>query len=518
MALFWGIRSRTWYSLILALGIFLATLSWQYMLSFAVDIHASLDAGYYHTIAMRVAQGKGFTEPFIWHFLRDYTVIERPIDYWQPLGILIYALPHLMGFPSGERALNHLLWALLTVLVFHETLTQTKRPLFAGFSAALFGLGGKYAFYVSTTDNVAFYALFGFLFFRTLFRAETLTDGGATGFFAGLLTLTRIEGPIFAVLAGFVLLTRRRYRALGALTLVFFLTISPWMVRNYQEFGTPWTSNLKAIFLRSYDDMFEPGLPLSWETMIENGWWPLLQAKGEALRRNLMEFFLIPFFLVLLPIWVLGITVGRRAGGWWLGFGTIGFYLLNGLLFSTQSVRGTALHTLAAFFPHFMIFVGTGFQTLLSRNRNAIPGFFPPSGDESRGMVRPRARAFEMLCLGAVLVWAGVFTISGIHFSREAFRAENQPYQQLFHRHPLPPGSLVTSGFPAHVTLYTGCGGVILPPSRVLTADQWANSFGCEYILFDERCQNTSLNGIAFEGWTLIASQSPLILLKAEKP
>ena len=52
-----------------------------------------MDADYYFAGGIQLAQGKGFTEPYIWNYLSDPQRLPNPSHtYWMPLASIISAL------------------------------------------------------------------------------------------------------------------------------------------------------------------------------------------------------------------------------------------------------------------------------------------------------------------------------------------------------------------------------------------------------------------------------------------
>ncbi len=487
---------RTWVVL------FFLCLAFHFISSYFVNPQASLDAAYYHILAQRLNNGLGFTEPFIWQHLKPYTEITRPLDYWQPLGIILYAVCQKVFSQWGEILGNHIIWAALSVLVFRLAFRITEKSVVALLAYVIFGCGGKYGFYISTTDNVAFYALFGFFLLRSLMPLvqveendmKAIRSGAECGFLSGLMALTRVEGFFFLMLSFVTFLFRKRFRGAMLLLVVFFVTIAPWVVRNQVTFGIPWNSSPKALFLRDYDDMFEPSFDLSWNSYSRDGLSWILQHKTASLRKNIFEFFLLPNFLFLFIFWIMGLVILWKRGIWLFLFMVIFFWFLNGALFTTQSLKGTALHIFAAFLPHSTVVCAAG-----------IDGFV-------FGIMSKFPEKVKYGFLLTIALWAIGFTFCAIKISNENYARELAPYEKILLKTKISPSEKIASNFPIHVYLFSGCPGVLIPPSGAFEADKLAKKYGCRYVLLDARGHNYSISSVTFPSWNLVASLPPLVL------
>ncbi len=208
-----------------------------------IDPQATLDAGYYHIMATRLATGHGFTEPVIWQNLNKYDTIERPMDYWLPLGILIYHLARIVSAEAGEIWCNILIWSVLALFVYLETMRHTRSHFYATCAYLFHLFHGRNLFYLLTTDNFAFSALLGYFFLRS----AAMNEAKQAGLNAGLFMLLRIEGGAYAVFAWLQLLTNRKGRQSFVFAGITALLVTPWIIRNLVVFGRPWTSNPSAL-------------------------------------------------------------------------------------------------------------------------------------------------------------------------------------------------------------------------------------------------------------------------------
>ena len=462
-----------------------------------VDPQASTDAAYYKVIADQVRAGKGFSEPFVWQYLTigpasgTPSSLDRPIDYWQPLGILIIALEEWFGGSWGPVIFSHILWTLLAGALFLEILRRGGNETAAFLGVMLMALGGKFSYYISTTDNIVFMAWFGFLFFRLIDAKQSRKKAIGLGINVGLLALTRVEGLLFVLPATWIVWKESSTKRLVLMLTCLFLVISPWVVRNLCSLGRPWPGTSRALYMLAYNDMFIPNLPLTWQTWTSNGWAPILQIKESAFWRCLLEFLLAPTF-VLLPLWGRGLHKLWDHGAKPF-LSTLGLvFAISAGVFSLQSMRGTAFHAAAAFFPMHLILIAIGFSSL---NRLSLK----------------RARVLLIICV----IWAGCITFQSSAISHEKFSRENTPYATMPFTRNLASGTRILSYLPVQVYHLSGFAGVMAAPAR---SDLWAaqaDSFGCRYLLLDKTFDQT-LKTVQ-PGWDLIASHGPLLWWERRK-
>ncbi len=467
-------RTSSAHDRIIALGLALVVFAWHQWLGGFIDPQSTIDAQYYHIIAQRLLAGAGFSEPFIWQQLREYPSVVHAIDYWQPFGICLFAgAARLLGTAWGPTALNHILWGWLTSAVYRVARRQEAARPEALAGALLLGFGGKAAFYLSTTDNVAFYAVFGFIVFE-LVMADNLDGRHAAGIGAvtALMTLTRAEGPLFLVLALAATLGRagKPWRfAMGAVV-AFALVLSPWIIRNQLELGRPWPDQHRALFMKQYNEMFDGDRRPTLDTLCEHGLTPVILAKATAWRHLFAEFFLLPAALIPV-VWLfagLWTQPPRRARTLLLAL--IACWVVSGWVFTTQSARGTAFHMVAALLPHCALCV--------------IHGIAAGCGawERWRGLA-PRALVTGMAALTAV--WCLVFSLATTLHHRDLYAGETGRYRTILTGMTSASASVVLSFEPIPVAHFSGCRGVVLPVATLTRVLPLARRHQASHILFD---------------------------------
>lgn len=472
-----------------AVGLFLLAIGFLLLVSHYVEPQATMDAAYYHIMAGQLENGKGFTEPVIWQFLNDYKEIERPMDYWMPLGIVFYFLARTIMGVSGEVWLNILIWALLSSLVFIEVKNTTKSTLHGFFAYCTMLFSGRIMFHLLTTDNIAFYALFGFLFFKL--AGKKYSHWFLAAIVGGMSALMRIEGLIIAFFGGmFELLKTRSVKTLAGYLLVLIVVLAPWMVRNYTVLGHPWPSNSKGLYLTAYEDLFREGVPGTLESYLSLGYEKIYEQKVKGLRLALINLIAFPGMFVFYPLWLFGLINIWPREGKFFALLLSAFVLFCGLAFPLQAEKGTAMHISAYFFPWFAVLNGVGLSRLANHYR--------------------LQKRYSVLIVMVLVSWSAVVT----HYSAarliETYVKANAPYTAILSGLPGLKGSSVVSDYPVRVYLQSQAGGVVYSPSSASTREMLATKMGCNYILIDKRADKKIWLGDP--DWKQIASNSELLL------
>ena|GEM_PF-1573436 len=489
--------------------LFFSALAVHSLFATFIDSHGSADATYYHLMAGRLIDGKGFTEPFIWNHLKSYESFEHPVDYWQPLGIVFYALTQKCGWMGSEVVGNHLIWSFLAVCVFtlvfratQEIPEKARHPgVFRVFTPSvddmipaiiafvMFIVGGNYGYHVSTTDNIAIYGGLGYLLLQISARPDLNFILALTaGIITGLMGLTRIDGAVFFILtAGLIWKSTKKVTLMIVVGAGFFLIASPWIYRNCTVLGTPWPSNSKAFFLRDYDEMLTPDVPLTLNYYLEMGSATIISRKLESLVKNLKEYLLVPTFWLFLPFLIMGVIDRWKAFGAPLTFFTSFFWLISGVCFTTQSLRGTSFHISAAFFPHFCIACGIGFAIFRKNKSNGL----------------------RILLGVSTIAWIFIYSINIFHRIDLEYKESREPYRKLFSSYAFPPDSTWAVSDPMSVYLYSGCGCVITPPAKVFTT---AMKYHLDHVIIDSRVIVDGNFPDIPQNWETVVSMPPLFV------
>ncbi|HEY8759228.1 MAG TPA: hypothetical protein VIN74_12105 [Candidatus Limnocylindria bacterium] len=320
------------------------------------------DAYYYADVAKRLAAGQGLTADFIWSFLEAGGPLPVPSHrFWMPLATIVQAigikvLPFLDAFHAAQ-AVEILIACLVPVVAYRAARSLGASVNGALVAAALAGLGGAFAPGWVSLDSFAPAAVIGTVFFLLYRRAATgdVRAGALAGLAVGLLFLARAEGALFGVALLWLLRAPVSRRAAAAGTAVALVIGLGWLARDL-SLGSGPDLFARSVLLVRYEDFFAAG-PLAAPTVGQ-----LLAPKPGALVTNCITFA-FGFGLLLLPgmaraIWVRRDRPDVRAYAALIAL----VYLVESLVFTLHSTRGSYFHSLAAFLPFGVALgvVGTG--------------------------------------------------------------------------------------------------------------------------------------------------------------
>src|SRR5574339_34637 len=189
----------------------LFVLGWS--VPFAISRFQSLpgymDADYYFAGGLQLAQGHGFTEPYIWNYLDHPAGLPHPSHtYWMPLASIVSAagmwLTGQLTYAGGRFpfVLLSACVPLLTAALAFRVSRQTHLAVVSGL-LSIFSL--YYAPFMPVPDNYALFMLLGGAFLL-LAPYEQKWVPVALGMLAGLMTLARSDGLLWLGLAGLTVL------------------------------------------------------------------------------------------------------------------------------------------------------------------------------------------------------------------------------------------------------------------------------------------------------------------------
>ncbi len=287
-----------------------------------------MDADYYYATGIQLAEGKGFTEPFLWNYLEDADGLPHPSHaYWMPLASILSAfgmrLTREFGFASAQMPF-FLLSALVPLITAHLAFSLTQKRNFAITSALLALFSGYYFPFLTKTDTFSLYMVLGGTFLLALKIDRLWLKAIMLGLLSALLHLTRADGAIWLIIATIALFASRFSRntqhatrknllfsALSSMLILFssyLLLIAPWLLRNYRVFGTILSPNgEQMLWLTSYNQIFTyPVGSFSLETWLASGWGEIIKARLWALKLNLGTVLGVQGGVILLPFIIIG--------------------------------------------------------------------------------------------------------------------------------------------------------------------------------------------------------------------
>jgi hypothetical protein len=373
--------------------LFAAGLVVPLMVSRFQSLPGYMDADYYFSGGVQLAEGHGFTEPYLWNYLDDPSALPHPSHtYWMPLASIVSALGMWISGQSTYAAgrLPFILLSacvpLLTASLAFSISRQIRLALVSGF-LSIFSL--YYAPFMPVPDNYALYMLFGSAFLLLAPRHEKWIPVGL-GALAGLMTLARSDGLLWLGLAGLTVMWKSVYKdgdvrntfkewllhiiPAGLLAIVGYLcTMGFWHLRNLDIFGSPLTpGGGRLLWLQNYNQTFlYPPESLTRASFIQAGWDSALQNRMRAFSANFGNafgaqggIFLFPF--ILIGLWQMRHDLRTKIAvtGWLLLFAVMT------LLFPFAGSRGSFFHAGAAFQPYWWVAAPMGLDVIISWARD----------------------------------------------------------------------------------------------------------------------------------------------------
>jgi len=438
-------------------------------------------------MAKSLLRGEGFNEPFIWHRLNNYDQVVHPIDYWMPGGILLYSMAIFFMGETGGVALNIILWSILCLMAFADVYATTKSYMSAFLAYMFFLAAGRMIFFLLTTDNIAFYAAIGYMFFHSLDSDSHLPV--KTGIVMGLAILTRIDGMIFSLLSiPVVFYKTRSFKLVVGFIITVLIVILPWVLRNSLVLGRYWPSNIKSLLISEYEDIFNQEFSGSVETFARQGIYTILVQRLAGVCRAFVDFVVIPSEFVFLPFWLAGLVVMRKQRALLFVYYLILILFISGIFFPFQSQKGTSMHISSFFFPFWAYLVGVGFNAFMQLKR--------------------ARRWFCIAVMIACLAWIVNITYSSVQNYSLRYDTAKNKYQVLFRQYKPAVDQIVVSRNPVFVYELTMCRGVVWSKNCVLDPFKTAEKFGANYIV----AGNQLVDRIA--SWTSVASSDELFLYR----
>ncbi|HYY81173.1 MAG TPA: hypothetical protein VFD04_18625 [Actinomycetes bacterium] len=352
------------------------------------------DPSFYYQLARNLAEGRGATVDFVWHFLVTPPAVHHYApDYWQPLPSLLMAAAMRLTGGSGLRTAlvaSVLAGALVPAAAALLARALSERPLLPPAVAGLTALVPALSRWSVQTESATFYACFVLL---ALALACGRGGGPARWPLAGIAAaaayLCRNDGLVLvallgAALAGRVLSAwrwdRRRLRdrlaALGGFGAGVLATLAPWVVANLRGMGRPLPPTTRLPFLTSYEDTFSVGGHFGARQLLAGGPGHALWLRWHTLRLEarwtLTAVGLLPA-AALLALALAWLALGRRRGparrdgrfGWPLVAASAAAVLaFHTLVSPVASSAGAWKRSVVAFVPLVLIAIGQALGAL----------------------------------------------------------------------------------------------------------------------------------------------------------
>lgn len=457
-----------------------------------------MDAAYYYSTGIQLAEGNGFNEPFLWNYLDNPQLLPHPShSYWYPLASIISAGGMLITGKSNfisARILFLLIAAIfpvITALLAYQ-LTSKRRITLIGGILAIFC--GYYLPFIVTTDNYAVYMLIGAIYFLLLLKI-TLPRIFLLGLLAGLLNLARADGLLWlplTFLAVFGVLKKQSQlpdlapsrRPWMTFLLAGFLILGGylssygfWMVRNLVVFNSmtpPGSSHV--LWMTDYNQIFSFNPEgYTFQSLLSTGWRAILQARFSALWQNLGTAIFAQGMIFLSPFILLGAWKNRRSPsviiactGWTM------LLFAESFLFPFASVQGGFFHAGAVFQPMWFVLA--------------------PVGIEELGEIVTRRKSNQKMqwFFQTLLVMVAIF-ISGMLVKLRVMDAgwnEGEyryiQVEKFLVEQEVPPDEVVMVVNPPAYNAMTGRRAIVLPTDGLEALLTAADQFDCDYLILEK--------------------------------
>lgn len=352
-----------------------------------------MDADYYFAGGVELANGHGFTEPYLWNYLDDPAGLPHPSHaYWMPLASIVSAFGMWITGQSTYAAgrfpfiLLSACVPLLTAALAWRVSRQTRLAMVSGL-LSIFSL--YYAPFMPVPDNYALFMLCGAAFL-SLASSNRKWIPVALGALAGLMTLARSDGLLWLGLAGLTVMWKAANKEDGTkntlkewlgiilpagllVGLGYLVTMGFWHLRNINLFGSFLTpGGGRLLWLQNYNQTFiYPPEELTRESFLQAGWQSALQSRARAFSANFGNafgaqggIFLFPF--ILIGLWHLRRELNAKIAvtGWLILFAVMT------IVFPFAGSRGSFFHAGAAFQPYWWVAAPIGLDAVLSWARS----------------------------------------------------------------------------------------------------------------------------------------------------
>ncbi|PWH11812.1 MAG: hypothetical protein DDG60_16280 [Anaerolineae bacterium] len=450
-----------------------------------------MDADYYYAGGVRLFQGHGFTENYLWNYLDNPQSLPHPSHgYWFPLASIL-AAGGMMLLGNDSFAAGRLGFLLVAALVppvsaaLAFSFTKQRNLAFASGFLAVFC--GYHAPFLPTTDNFGIFMLLGALFFL-LFPRTGKVAPFLMGLVAGLMNLARSDGILWLAIGGgglFLRWLKERKPFVSAFlspallfTLGYAIVMGPWMARNLSIWGTPLTpAGSRVLWMTRYDETFAwPPDRVNYQNWRAAGWDAAIQARLEALTLNIVNSIAaqgVVLLAVFAPIglWVLRTDLrARLAALAWL----ILFIVLT-FIFPFAGSRGSFFHAAAALQPVWWAAAPVAVEFLVSKARQR--GRFTP---EAFGIFR-----FALVAFMGMLTLALLY-ISLIEKDWNEFQSVYQRAEQILVENGAQSSDVVIVANAPGYFAVNRRPAIIVPDEDLETTRRLARQFGARFLILEK--------------------------------
>lgn len=367
------------------------------------------DAYYFTDVAARLARGLGLSADFLWSPIeggRDPMSLALPVAshlFWVPLptvlgSIGIAAFAPLIGTFRAAQLPIIATAAVLPAITFVAARQLGADERHALVASVVAGLGGLFAPGFVSVDAFAPAAVLGAAFFLAYRRAATggVLAGAGAGLIVGALYLTRSEAALFGLALLALIAVRRTRRAGVAGSVVALLMGGTWFARDLLA-GVPPDLFARSALLLRYEDFFAY-VPAYIGTAAASPT-DVIGPKLAALVANAGTFAFAYGLLLLVPLaaGVRGLRARADVRAW--SALVVLVYLVESLVWTLHSTRGSYFHSVAAFFPFGIAIAAVGAQRMLAGRAHQM----------SRGWLSGAVVLVAVISYAAVTQWDAAF-------------------------------------------------------------------------------------------------------------
>lgn len=460
-----------------------------------------MDAAYYLVGGQQVAQGYGFNDPYVWHYLDAPTTLPHPSHlYWMPLPSILVAISQsVFGVNFRAAQLPFVVLAAVLPVIAYGVAWQLSGRRRHAWLAALFTLVSPfYLAYWGVPESFAPFAVFGALAmwlgsrsggWET--RTQAILTALAAGACVGLAHLSRADGFLlllpsvvgafnFARHSPFV--TRQAIRQIGLILLGYLLIMTPWFLRNLSVIGAPLASaGTQTAFMCRYDELFTLDAQFEMSHLLGCGLENVVAVRLNAVLSGAVHVLAEGGMIFLAPLMALGWWVKRRERVMRGALIYLAFLFgVMTLVFPFVGDRGGLFHSMSALLPFFYAAAALGLDAFI--------GWVAARRRAWR--VGPAQRVFSAALIVLAVALAGVIyrgRVLGVVGPDAAWNQADRTYaaigRWLADRGVEDPIVVVNS--PPNFTYQTQLRSIVIPFGDEADLIAAAQRFGAEWVVLD---------------------------------
>ena len=380
-----------------------------------------MDADYYFSGGVQLAQGKGFSEPYLWNYFDPSNTIPHPSHgYWMPLASMVAALGMVM---TGSQS-----WLAGRIFFFIVTITIppltallaysfTKREDLSFLSGIIAIFSGYYAIYMQLTETFSINMLLGVIFFLIAHRKNNITYF-FMGILSGLFHLARADGLLWLVVS-FIIISLNYSRSYHKLfdwikaysinLLGYLLVIGPWFIRNYQAFGSlfgPMASDM--MWLTHYNQIFSFPPVINFSSWWNQGVNQIIATMISAIKLNLLSTLAVQGNIIFIPLILIGAwRLKKDPRIVYSLIAWIGIFSLMSIVYPFAGMRGGFFHAGSALQPIFWSMIPVGLVTAVEY-----------LGTRRKWDISSAKKVFTVSIVALSIIFTSVITVNKLYDSK----------------------------------------------------------------------------------------------------